>query len=67
MIPNRVNDRTRIVTILLHRVLILALNFPRYGSEFDPSQVDLDQINKNLTNLPQYILKLRIHEINPAT
>ena len=26
-----------------------------YGSEFDTNQVDLDQINKDLANLDQYI------------
>ena len=29
-----------------------------YGSEFDPNQVDLDQINENLANLHQYILEI---------
>ena len=29
-----------------------------YGSEFDPSEVDLDQINKDLANLHQYILEI---------
>ena len=29
-----------------------------YGSVFDPDQVDLDQINKDLTNLRQYILEI---------
>ena len=29
-----------------------------YGSIFDPNQVDLDQINKDLTNLRQYILDI---------
>jgi hypothetical protein len=29
-----------------------------YGSEFDPNQVDLDQINKELANLDQYISQI---------
>ncbi|GAH45301.1 unnamed protein product, partial [marine sediment metagenome] len=29
-----------------------------YGSEFDPNQVDLDQINEDLANLDQYILEI---------
>ncbi len=29
-----------------------------YGSEFDPNQVDLDQINKDLANLEQYIIEV---------
>ena len=29
-----------------------------YGSVFDPNQVNLDQINEDLTNLHQYILEI---------
>lgn len=29
-----------------------------YGSEFDPDDVDLDQINEDLTNLHQYIIEI---------